>query len=430
MKKSFVFSSCERIFLDLPKIFYGSSSHDLKNKWDLESGALPLGLEVYNNGILFGFAPMVFQLYSSHFVIKKNKDRFSIHIEILPLKKNLEKMERRITFTKNNYFQYGYGEELLGSNRGNQAFYVKFLDMQNHLNIGRPFDESVKNCYDIAKKYNNLSLCFSGGVDSLAMLITLLHSKVDFKIYIWRDKNNLIIDSDIAVQICNKNGWKYEFVEIDVIKFLESGEYLEYCKNYKLSCLFEYAIHIKFLESTPGTPVLSSASEPVSQGVFNPFIKTKGYQTEDEGMYALNRYFLQSKREAVPHFFFYSVEQLISFVKVSEKCKLFDCQTSSLIPDYNAKCDLYRLSGFPFNTKYTQKYYGNEKIREYYAKKTGDPWFYDKEFRHKLWFVVEKEYYVGWTMEPNGLLHHPLNYFRDFSAFPGNPEGFKYYLRG
>lgn len=418
----FSFYSCKKIFLDLPNIFYGVSSYNLKNMWIIRSGALPPGIEILNNGVIFGFAPIVYKKTSYCFTIENKSDLFSIEIHIIPTTFHLKsKVKRKNTFTKNNYFQYGYGKHLSETNNKNDAFYIKIMDIKKHLNVSSGFNEAVKSARYISEKYNNLSLCFSGGVDSLAVLMAFLYAKIDFEIYIWKDKNNLIIDTDAAIQICRKHGLKYKIIEIDVIQFFESGEYIEYCKKYHTFGLIEMAMHIKFIENIPGTPITSS--DPAIRSTFNPFVNKyyNAYKFGWSNFICLDRYFRKNNRDAVTQFIIYSVEQLMSLIQ-SE-------QTFYHQDQYYKKCEIYKLSGFPFNTHYTEKYFGNEKIIEFYKNKTGDELFFDKYFRYKAYFFQNKmEPRTAYTIESDKFMYFPENIMRDW--FFKHPTGFKYYLRG
>ena len=433
-EKAFSFCACDKIFLDLPKIFYGASSQNLMDRWSLEKGGLPPGVRLLNGGIVFGFAPMTQQKLSYAFMVKHGKDMFFVHIEIKALLDDFASRPRKNTFTKNNYMQWGFGKNLTEEEGRDQAFYIKMHDLTpplfsefvgpEKLKTGespikiKAFEASVKACRDIADRYKDLSLCFSGGVDSMAMLTAFLHAKVPFKIVIWRDKNNLITDSDLACLICEKQGLPYEFVHLDALDFFESGEYLLYCQKYKIFSGIELALHIKFLENTAGTPVL--AGEQPLRGFFNGFSSApQGCQFPDYELSCFERYFIQSGRSAVPRFLTYSMDQTKAFIQ-AEHCMAFT-------PIYHRKCLLYKISDWPFDPFYTKKHTGSEKIREHYREKTGDKWFFDNHFRPKVYLErQEAEAYRGCTQE-GGFLYFPLN-LRNIN--PDANMGFSRFLRG
>ena len=417
-KKEFLFNSCDKIFLDLPKIFYGASSTELIDEWDLEEGSLPPGVELLNGGIIFGFAPLI----GAHdlkfvFTVGHKKDKFQIQLQIKALTEDLNKKPRQNTFTKNNYMQWGFGKNLLDEEGRDQAFYIKIHDLESPAQTNA-FEASLKACRDIADQYQNLSLCFSGGVDSTAVLMAFFQAKIPFKIYIWKDKNNLITDSDLACIILEKHNLPYEFVELDVLDFFESGEYLSYCKKYKIFSGIELALHIKFLENTPGIPVL--AGEPPLRGFFKTWSENpEGYQFPDYEMRCFERYFRLSGRGAIPCFLNYSPDQTKAFIRAEGK--------TAFTGLYHRKCLLYKISGWPFNPFYTTKYTGFEKIVEHYREKTGDPWFFDNHFRSQALFERhEAEPRRGCSVDDR-FLYFPLD-LRDIN--PKWNMGFSHFLRG
>lgn len=263
-------------------------------------------------------------------------------------------------FTENNHFEYGYTEN------NSQIFEVKFGRLNRQPLTG--FEEAV-NCARIInenRKDQNISLCISGGVDSEAMLRAFIAAGVGFNIYILKFKDDLN-DFDIRtnINLCEKLNLNTKIIDLDVINFLESGEFLKYGQKYKCQSP-QLAVHLWLLDQIDGLPVLAG----------NPFIKTSvngntffiGCPGDLHCAYF--RYFELNNRQGAPWFFIYSPELCASFLKLPTAQHLHSLSINPNEYTYSHKCQLYVEAGFNVNPR-KDKYTGFERLRDFYDQKLG-----------------------------------------------------------
>lgn len=279
--------------------------------------------------------------------------------------------------TKNNHFEYGFTEDNLN------LFKIKLGGLTRKHLTG--FEEAVLSAKLIFKNSQNqsqkISLCLSGGIDSEAMLQAFAAAQVDFNICILKFENNLN-DFDIStnIKICVNLNLEYKLIELDVIRFFESGDYLSYGHKYRCQSP-QLAVHLWLLDQIDGLPVLGG----------NPFIKSNvngrsffiGLPGDLHCTYF--RYFNINNREGVPWFFIYSPELCASFFKLPTSQKLHKISIQPGQYTYLHKCQLYIEAGFKVQPR-TDKYTGFESLRDIYDKKlaTLNGEGFDRSFRKPL----------------------------------------------
>lgn len=220
-----------------------------------------------------------------------------------------------------------------------------------------------------------IALCLSGGVDSEAMARAFLHAKVPFKAYIFRFEN-AFNDYDIkdAVGFVQSNGITHEIIDIDAIKYFESGRYLEEAGNYLCNSP-QLCLHIHMLDKIPGCPVLSWNAPYIEHDPFGIGLPQYKY-------WSYNRYFEKKGRPGVPFFFLYTQELIYAFIRQPLFQGLMKNPKSASY-NYGFKCDLYRSGGFAITNR-EDKFTGFEKLRAHYDKMSGEIDRFNRLFRHPL----------------------------------------------
>lgn len=102
-----------------------------------------------------------------------------------------------------------------------------------------------------------LQLGLSGGLDSEAVACAFLESGIRFESVIMRFADRLNWhDIRFAVDFCEHHRIPYTFVDLDVLQFLESGEYMRFAREYR--CISpQVATHLWLREQVRGPIVFS-----------------------------------------------------------------------------------------------------------------------------------------------------------------------------
>ena len=95
-------------------------------------------------------------------------------------------------------------------------------------------DELVRSAKLVYEDHGKVNLCLSGGVDSQCMLYAFLEAGVPFDIVIWKIANNYNdIDVNKAITLCDSLNLDYSIVEKDLVKWLQSNEFIHAIKKIK-----------------------------------------------------------------------------------------------------------------------------------------------------------------------------------------------------
>lgn len=154
---------------------------------------------------------------------------------------------------KNNYlkntFQFNHPNSI-------NQYTVEALDVEYPPD--RNFDEIIEdNLSDRQTKV--VEILYSGGMDSECVLQSCLRSNIPVKALTRRMHVNgvTINPSDLyySEKFCRQNNITQKIIDLDVKKFLDSGEHLKYLRNYK-SNNFYAAIQLWNVEQCTGFPVI------------------------------------------------------------------------------------------------------------------------------------------------------------------------------
>lgn len=294
-----------------------------------------------------------------------------------------------------NHFEYGF------SNMGQNVYEVKLGGLVAEPKSG--YIESSE-CAKYIRDNNNRSaiqLCLSGGIDSEAMLQAFLKARVPFEVFFLKFENKFNnFDIDTNISICRSLNLNIKIVDLDIISFFESGDFLKYGERYRCQSP-QLAAHLWLLDQLDGVPVLGG----------NPIIPTYNKKNiffmglPGDLHCAYFRYFEKNQREGVPWFFIYSPEQTSSFLRTDIARSSISSQLPPHKYSYMMKCLQYQQSGFDVRPR-LNKFTGFEKVRDYYDQKMGTQFGtgFDQLFRRPLeqmnnfpeqyFQLVPKEYLV------------------------------------
>lgn len=299
--------------------------------------------------------------------------------------------------TDNNHLQFGRLPE------DENTFVIQCGPLSRA--VLKPIEEATIAARKIAATAGSapLKLCLSGGIDSACMLEAFLLAKVPFQAIFLRFKNSLN-HYDIAtnLDLCEKNNVRYDFIDLDVISFFESGKHFEYCANYECQSP-QIAVHLWLLDQVEGYPVMGG--NPIAPVFLNEKWYFVGLPGELHCTYF--KYFYTTNRPGVPMFFLYHPELIASFFSLS--CMQSFVRGEKKLPDdysYAVKCASYQEGGFSAKPR-LDKYTGFELVRKHYDEimKTVCGMGFDQRFRKPLeekfpfpenyFQLIPSEYFAG-----------------------------------
>lgn len=218
-------------------------------------------------------------------------------------------------------------------------------------------DECINSAKLIKNSTNKkLKILVSGGKDSLFVVNSFLHANVSFDVVImsWGDLNSH--DTTHAYNFCLKNNITPITINFDIIKFIESGELLEFSKRSN-SWAYQISPILKIIENLDGVPVICGG-DPM-------FVKVGNWSWaffDLEVLHVYSKWFEKNSIEGIPEFFKYTPEQFYSYTQ-EQKIKdvvFFDKN----IEDRNTRSIKYEIykSYYNDNEDY-KKYDGWENIK-------------------------------------------------------------------
>lgn len=246
---------------------------------------------------------------------------------------------------------------------------------------------------------NKPALCFSGGVDSQAMLQCWLESGLKFDVYTLVFTNGFNdMDYELARNICNKVGVKLKEIEIDVIKFLNFYNY-DYATKYN-SASPHFNVHYKLfdiIKSYGHTGVCAGGDVPYKNLSDNSWGNNFSKSPNNFYEYAnINQY------PTIGNFLGYTPElawitaiMTLPAYYPNKHSQWVDNTTywavnagESIISDYEKrrylqKCSGYRNTGFDI-IEQKEKYTGFEKVKKFLENLTGNGWEFENRYRHNI----------------------------------------------
>ena len=288
-----------------------------------------------------------------------------------------------------------------------KAFYNDWLDCSGlinstgencRVNLDPKFFADLKFDNDSLKKYridaaikcaetlgNNPVLCFSGGVDSQAMLQCWREAGLEFTVAIMTFDNNLNKqDSDHAKMFCEKNNYSYIEIPIDIVKFLTRDNF-SVSEKYK-SFSPQFNTHYRMIEI-----LRDKGFTGICCGGVTPYRQLGYYGTNFTK--AVFHFLKIQELLDIPcqgSFLSFYPELTWAIAMLTESFEVdfnderpWDVELQLIHKRYLEKIKSYTRAGFdiiPQQTKFT----GFELVTKYFEKTTGDGWAFERRFRHPI----------------------------------------------
>jgi hypothetical protein len=230
---------------------------------------------------------------------------------------------------------------------------------------------------------SNPVLCFSGGIDSQAMIQCWQEAGLKFDVAILVFNNNLNShDTEIARLFCRKNNIVPIEININVIEYL-TREHHSNAEKYHCTSP-HFSTHYKMFDilRDMGYTGICCGGQAFAKDekTWGPCLSAAQLNYVEYAR--INQY------PVIGNFLGYEPNLCWSIAVITPS----DFSWQVLIKDsldeatqkrYLAKSEGYRRHGFdiiPQESKFT----GFEKVKEYFAEQTSDPWTFEKRFRHPL----------------------------------------------
>lgn len=252
-----------------------------------------------------------------------------------------------LSFGKDGWIQYGWGEQLTREKKYQDNFYIKFSPDSTTLSTDPPLDVAIKCIKQISQTFPPpYNLMCSGGTDSQAMAYAWLKSGIPFNIIsvkyisndIWWNQHDLFTLEEFA----NTNNLTVDFKEFDIIHFLENE--LSYISTTYECPSPQISTHIKMTD-------LVSSGTVIFSGNFIQKGRAIGLSPALLGLHKFSLYKTRKDITIIPFFFLEYPELAYSFDR-----------------DSSANKDLeYIKNGFRV-IRQSDKITGFEELKNFYDK--------------------------------------------------------------
>lgn len=250
-------------------------------------------------------------------------------------------------FTLNNWFEWYYDDELFGRQDLNN--FKKFTSRYNS-NIkllGTYKEELHKTARNTLEVFNgkDLTLCFSGGIDSEVVLRSYLEIGHPIKVIIYRYENN-INEYDVyhAIKVCEQLGSPYKIIDFNLKKFFEhdASAMIEVCQVDKPLQL----VGCKMLEITEGIPIMGEGDPLINlRPTYNANDETSYYWavTDWSVEFCREQYVRHINKISIPAWLHYRPEVVLSCLESEYVHKLVTNQYKGIYSCLSNKYDQYSV---------------------------------------------------------------------------------------
>ncbi len=262
-------------------------------------------------------------------------------------------------YTHQNYFEFGYFPDRKYSKRehNDEIFYANLSPALADIQCWRKanIDAALKVQKNLPGPY---WLLLSGGTDSEVCARAFKEAGVPFQAITLRladEANEYDIRHVNALK--DELGIAVEFVDLNPEDFLQSEEF-QNISNITNNISPIYAFHLWLASQVNGTPILAQGEvhlKKANDGLW--------YYIESERLCALYRYFILYDKPAVPGFFQYTPEQILSYLKYNPFLKrLINNEIEGKLGTRSSKNRM--ISQYYPEIEMRTKYTGFEKIED------------------------------------------------------------------
>ena len=248
-------------------------------------------------------------------------------------------------YTLNNWFQWYYDDELFG--RQDLKNFKKYANRWNSAvkEYGTYREELRKTALSTLEHFNgkDLTLCFSGGLDSEIVLRSYLDIGHPIKVIIYRYEDNINeYDVHYAVKICEQLNCPYYIIDFNLKKFFEhdAASMIQICQVDKPIQL----VGCKLLEITDGIPLLGEGDLLVNMRPVNDPKDNFNYYwaySEWNGEITREQYLIHLDKPAIPKWLQWRPEILLCALESEYTKKLVTLHTQNVYTSRQSKFELY-----------------------------------------------------------------------------------------
>ena len=271
--------------------------------------------------------------------------------------------------THNNHFKFGYDHEWFRFRQSPDEQW-----MASYGACQRPVGDFRDECYATARLIRDsftgpLTVMFSGGADSEIVLRSFHDQGIPTKVAICQFANNLNIhDVSYAVVCCQQLDIPFDLIPLDIAKFLD-GAFWPYAEATQ-SRSPELCSTMWLADQVDGVPVMGSGECYLVKRIKATYVDGESpYETTPWDMYEREliagwyRHFMRPghERQAVPGFFQYTPEVMLSFLKDDRVVDLAHDRIIGKRSTITSKLGIYQKY-FPLADR--KKFSGYEKVTD------------------------------------------------------------------
>lgn len=227
-------------------------------------------------------------------------------------------------YTQGNHFKFGYNYKDWYCNRTSedQKFVTSYGRASQDFTSWRQANIYAAKEIHRAVQGKKIWVLLSGGIDSEICLKSFLEAQIPVEIAILKyESDSNIHDIDYALRFCKARNLSYKIFDLNVSKFWGSKEMYEivdlcHCVSPQLAaCLW-------LGDQVDGVPVIAQGDPYLKKEISmdyvpgeSPYLPSPWSYVESDRLCSLFRYFMYKQKPAVPAFFQYVPEQILTFLK-------------------------------------------------------------------------------------------------------------------
>lgn len=279
-------------------------------------------------------------------------------------------------YTQHNHFKFGYDHKDWFVNRSNenQEFVTSYGRAETNLLSWRKTNVLAAQKIRMASNNSKIWLLYSGGIDSEVCVKSFMEANISFQVAIMRYENDSNIhDIRFALDFCKRNDLSYKLFDLNISKFWGSHELYQivdlcHCVSPQLAaCLW-------LGDQVDGIPVIAQGESYLKKIVpddyvpgVSPYLPSPWHYIESDRLCSLFRYFIFKNKPAVPAFFQYLPEQILSFVTKNHRLQMLIAnQVPGKLGTRSSKFQMY-TEDYP-ELEPREKLHGFEKFDELHKK--------------------------------------------------------------